>query len=138
MKMCQCSKSHKEYSCLDFLAHSMFTFDVLWGSRGTSNFGNSASAANNTRCKLPFRLSFRFLWLWLHWFGICLQIVCDFILTLLIKEQMLILLVSRILKNIKNKSNSRKWKVVIVKPYCFWRISKKRRILCYVNFYWQF
>ena len=66
--MYQCSKKlvkHKEYSCFDhsdFLAHSMFTFDVCWGSLGTSIFGNSSSAANNTRSRLPSRLSFRFLW----------------------------------------------------------------------------
>ena len=42
----------------------MFTFHVFWGSLGTINFGNSSSAANNTRSRLPSRLSFRFLWLW--------------------------------------------------------------------------
>ena len=69
--MYQCSKKlvkYKEYSCFDhsdFPAHSMFTFDVCWGSLGTSIFGNSSSAANITRSKLPSRLSFRFFWLWL-------------------------------------------------------------------------
>ena len=59
----QCSKNlfkYKEYSCFDhsdFPAHSMFTFDVCWGSLGTSIFGNSSSAANNTWSKLPSRLS---------------------------------------------------------------------------------
>ena len=68
--MYQCSKklvTYKEYSCFDhpdFLAHSMVTFDVCWGSLGTSIFGNSSSAANNTRSRLPSRLSFRLLWLW--------------------------------------------------------------------------
>ena len=39
---------------------------VCWGSLGTSVFGNSSSAANNTRSTLPCRLSFRFFWLWFH------------------------------------------------------------------------
>ena len=59
--------TYKEYSCFgysDFPAHSMFTSDVCWDSLGTSIFGNSSSAANNTRSRLPSRLSFRFLWLW--------------------------------------------------------------------------
>ena len=44
--MYQCSKklaTHKGCSCFDqsdFPAHSMFTFDVCWGSLGTSIFGN--------------------------------------------------------------------------------------------------
>ena len=38
----------KEYSCFDFPTHSMFTFDVFWSCLGTSIFGNSISAANNT------------------------------------------------------------------------------------------
>ena len=46
----------------------MFTFDVCWGSLGTSIFGNSNSAANNTWFRLPSRLSFRFLWLWFYFF----------------------------------------------------------------------
>ena len=68
--MYQCSKKlvkYKEYSCFDhsdFPAHSMFTSDVCWGSLGTSIFGNSSSAANNTWSRLPSRLFFRFLWLW--------------------------------------------------------------------------
>ena len=33
-------------------------------SLGTNIFGNSSSAASNTRSRLPSRLSFRFLWLW--------------------------------------------------------------------------
>ena len=32
-------------------------------SLGTNIFGNSSSAASNTRSRLPSRLSFRFLWL---------------------------------------------------------------------------
>ena len=65
-----CSKKlvpYKEYCCFDhsnFPAHSVFTFDVCWGSLGTSIFWNSSSAASNTRSRLPSRLSFRFLWLW--------------------------------------------------------------------------
>ena len=68
--MYQCSKklvTYKEYSCFehsDFPTHSMFTFDVCWGTLGTSIFGNSSSSANNTRSRLPSRLSFSFLWLW--------------------------------------------------------------------------
>ena len=42
----------------------MSTFNVFWGSLGTSIFGNSSSVANNTRSRLPSRLSFHFLWLW--------------------------------------------------------------------------
>ena len=67
--MYQCSKklvTCKEHCCFDhsdFPAHSMFTSDVCWGSLGTSIFGNSSSAASNTRSRLPSRLSFRFLWL---------------------------------------------------------------------------
>ena len=45
----------------DFPAHSMFTFDVCRDSLGTSIFGNSGSAANNTQSRLPSRLSLRFL-----------------------------------------------------------------------------
>ena len=59
--------TYKKYSCFDhfdFPAHSVFRFDLCWGSLGTSIFRNSSSAANNTRSRLPFRLSFRFLWLW--------------------------------------------------------------------------
>ena len=67
--MYQCSKKlvkYKEYSCFDhsdFPAHSMFTFGVCWGNLGTNIFGNLSLAANNTRFRLPSRLSFRFLWL---------------------------------------------------------------------------
>ena len=74
--MYQCSKklvTCKEHCCFDhsdFPAHSMFTSDVCWGSLGTSIFGNSSSAASNTRSRLPSRLSFRFLWLWLKTFFI--------------------------------------------------------------------
>ena len=39
---------------------------TFWGSLGTSIFGNSNSAANNFRSRLPSRLSFRFLWLWFN------------------------------------------------------------------------
>ena len=68
--MYQCSKklvTCKEHCCFDhsdFPAHSMFTSDVCWGSLGTSIFGNSSSAASNTRSRLHSRLSFRFLRLW--------------------------------------------------------------------------
>ena len=48
-------------SCFDFQVLSMFTFDVLYGNMGTSIFGNLSSTANNTRTRLPSRLSFRFL-----------------------------------------------------------------------------
>ena len=78
--MYQCSKKlvkYKEYSCFDhsdFPAHSMFTFDVCWGSLGTSIFGNSSSAANNTQSRLPSRLSFRFLWLCVNKFSYILII----------------------------------------------------------------
>ena len=41
----------------------MFTFDLCSGSLGTSIFDNSSSAASNTLSRIPFRLSFRFLWL---------------------------------------------------------------------------
>ena len=56
----------EEYSCFDFLAYPMFTFDVFWGSLGISIFGNSSSAANNTWSRLQSRLSFCFLWLWVR------------------------------------------------------------------------
>ena len=48
------------YSCFDFPAHSMSTFGESWGSLGTIIFGNSSSAANNTRSRLTSRLSFGF------------------------------------------------------------------------------
>ena len=70
IKIYQCSKKlvrYKEYSCFDFPAHSIFKFDVFWGSLDTSFFGNSSPAANNSRSRLPSRLSFRFLWLWYEW-----------------------------------------------------------------------
>ena len=54
----------KECSCFDFLAHSMFTFDVFCGSLCTSIFGNSSLAANKTWSRMHSRLYFRFLWLW--------------------------------------------------------------------------
>ena len=60
--------TYKQYWCFDhsdFLAHSIFTFEVCWSSLGTSILGNSSSAASNTRSRLPSRLSFRFIWLWL-------------------------------------------------------------------------
>ena len=41
-------------------------YDVCWGTLGTSIFGNSSSVASNTRSRIPSRLSFRFLWLWLY------------------------------------------------------------------------
>ena len=72
IKMYQCSKklvTYKEYCCIDhsdFLAHSMFAFDVCWASLGTSIFRNSSSAASNTQSRLPSRLAFSFLWLWLQ------------------------------------------------------------------------
>ena len=50
------------------LWHSVFTFDVCWGSLGTSIWGHSSSIANNTQSRLPSRLSFRFFWLCSHWF----------------------------------------------------------------------
>ena len=68
--MYQCDKKlvkYKEYSCFNhshFLAHSVFIFDVYWSSLCNSIFGNSSSAANNTQSRLPFTLSFQFLWLW--------------------------------------------------------------------------
>ena len=52
------SLSHEEYSCFDFPAYSMFTFDEFCGSLGTSIFGSSSP--NNTRSRLPSRLSFRY------------------------------------------------------------------------------
>ena len=61
--MYQCSKklvTYKEYCCFDhsdFLTHSIFTFDVWWGSLGTSIFGNSSSVASNTRSRLDPYLS---------------------------------------------------------------------------------
>ena len=70
--MYQCSKrlvKYKEYSCFDhsdFLAHSVFTFDVCWAGLGTFILENSSSASNNTWSRLPSRLSFCFLWLWLN------------------------------------------------------------------------
>ena len=54
----------KECSCFDFLAHSLFTFDVFCGSLCTSIFGNSSLAANKTWSRMHSRLYFRFLWLW--------------------------------------------------------------------------
>ena len=41
----------------------MFIFVEFWGSLGASIFGNSSLVANNTRSRLPSRISFRFLWL---------------------------------------------------------------------------
>ena len=49
------------YSCFDFPAHSMFTFDEFLGSLGTSISGKSSSVTNNARSRPPSRLSFRFL-----------------------------------------------------------------------------
>ena len=55
---------HIKNSYFDFAAHSRFIFEEFWGSLGTSIFGKSSSAANDTRSWLPSRQSFRFLWLW--------------------------------------------------------------------------
>ena len=77
--MHQCSKklvTYKEYSCFDhsdFPTHSMFTFDACWDRLGTSIFGNSSSAASNTRSRLTSRLSFRFLWLYSRWLQVILE-----------------------------------------------------------------
>ena len=49
------------HSCFDFPLHSVFTFDVFWGSLDTSIFRNSSSAAYNTRSRLTSRLSSPFL-----------------------------------------------------------------------------
>ena len=57
------SWSHKKYSQFDLPVHSMFTSYVFWSSLGASIFRNSSSVANNTRSRLPSRLSFYFLWL---------------------------------------------------------------------------
>ena len=56
----------------------MLTFDVYWGSLGTSIFESSSSAANNTRCRLPSRLSFRLLRLWLNDLEVCMILVLWF------------------------------------------------------------
>ena len=66
MKIYQGSKKlvTKNNSCFDFPVHSIFTFDVFWVSLSPIIIGNSSSAANNTRTRLPSRLFFRFLWLW--------------------------------------------------------------------------
>ena len=47
-------------NAVDFMAYG-YTFDVFWYSLATSIFWNSSSTANNTRSKLPSRLSLRFL-----------------------------------------------------------------------------
>ena len=71
---------NKEYSCFDFPAHSLFTFDVFWGSLGTSIFGNSISAANNTRSRVLSRPSFCFLWLWssVNFFIVSFAMFCQY------------------------------------------------------------
>ena len=63
--MYQCSNSPRSWWNMENTAVQCLHFDVCWGSLGASIFGNSSSAANNTRSKLPSRLSFRFFWLWL-------------------------------------------------------------------------
>ena len=66
--MYQCFKklvTYTKYSCFDyfdFLAHSVFKFDVCWDSLGI--LGNSSSATINTQYGTHSRLSFRFVWLW--------------------------------------------------------------------------
>ena len=47
-------------NAVDFMAYG-YTFDVFWSSLATSIFWNSSSATNNTRSRLPSRLSLRFL-----------------------------------------------------------------------------
>ena len=65
--MYQCSKKlvkYKEYRCFDhsdFPVYSLCTFDACWGGLGTSIFGNSSSAANNTRSRPSSRRSFRLI-----------------------------------------------------------------------------
>ena len=51
--------SHKEHSCFDLPAHSVFIFHVFWGRLCTNILGNSCSAVNNIRSRLPSRLSFK-------------------------------------------------------------------------------
>ena len=49
--MLQKASTYKEYCYFDhsdFPAHSTFTFDVCWGSLGTSILGNSSWATSNT------------------------------------------------------------------------------------------
>ena len=55
------SWSHKEYSCFYFLAHLMLTYNVFWGSLGTSFFRNSSSAANKYLIHTTFETNFAFL-----------------------------------------------------------------------------
>ena len=43
-------------------AHSIFRSDVFWVNLGTSTFGNSSSAANNSWSRLALRLSSSFSW----------------------------------------------------------------------------
>ena len=81
--MYQCSQklvTYREDSYFDhydFRARSMFTFDVCWGSLVTIIFGNSSLAANNTWSRLPSRLFFRFLWLWLEKKDGCTKILIN-------------------------------------------------------------
>ena len=42
---------HKKYSCFDFLAHSVFTFDVFWSSLGPSIVENSSKQCKQFSCK---------------------------------------------------------------------------------------
>ena len=53
----------KETVVLIFPHIQYLHFDVFRGSLGNSILGNSSSAVNNTRSRLPSRLFFRFLWL---------------------------------------------------------------------------
>ena len=44
--------------------------DILWGSLGTSTFGNSSSDANDTQSRLPSRLAFISWWrFYQHYFS---------------------------------------------------------------------
>ena len=69
---------HIKNSYFDFAAHSRFIFEEFWGSLGTSIFGKSSSAANDTRSWLPSRLSFRFLWLWYKYHEVETVLVKEF------------------------------------------------------------
>ena len=69
--MYQCSKSWSHIKNIVVLPILTFRhiqcLNLMYAdSLGTNIFGNSSSAASNTRSRLPSRLSFRFLWLWYY------------------------------------------------------------------------
>ena len=93
----------------DFPVRSIFTFDVFWGSLGTSIFENSSPVTNNIRNRLHFR-----------------QGIFMFLMTML---RMLFLIVSPIFTNhlTKTGTNVQREKSKVITQAFIWMLKEKKR-----------